>query len=199
MRWIITETNNGHKFQFTKFSVTDFFLNDRKKVFQVHSQNRLVAIFRGQKSISVLSREKFFYQSHWIRNFRFFLSSVWPSSPSRQFWTTVSVSDTNSVFQCFRSGHNSRKHWIENGEGFAIYSSTWQSGAKGAKGVTCQQLIGDVKSLDALEIGFLRKENSIWSVCLERDLISWTKALIRGTSDRKRFKSDDLTRSCEAL
>ena len=145
MRWIITETNNGHKFQFTKFSVTDFFLNDRKKVFQVHSQNRLVAIFREQKSISVLSREKFFYQSHWIRNFRFFLSSVWPSSPSRQFWTTVSVSDTNSVFQCFRSGHNSRKHWIENGEGFAIYSSTWQSGAKGAKGVTCQQLIGDVK------------------------------------------------------
>ena len=84
----------------------------------------------------------------------------------------MSVSDTNSVFQCFRSGHNSRKHWIENGEGFAIYSSTWQSGAKGAKGVTCQQLIGDVKSLDALEIGFLRKENSIWSVCLERDLIS---------------------------
>ena len=104
-----------------------------------------MAIFRGQKSISVLSREKFFYQSHWIRNFRFFLSSVWPSSPSRQFWTTVSVSDTNSVFQCFRSGSNSRKHWIENGEGFAIYSSTWQSGAKGAKGVTCQQLIGDVK------------------------------------------------------
>lgn len=145
MRWIITETNNGHKFQFTKLSVTDFFLNDRKNVFQVHSQNRLVAIFRGQKSISVLSREKFFYQSHRIRNFRFFLSSVWPSSPSRQFWTTVSVSDTNSVFQCFRSGHNSRKHWIENGEGFAIYSSTWQSGAKGAKGVTCQQLIGDVK------------------------------------------------------
>ena len=136
MRWIITETNNGHNFQFTKFSVTDFLLNDRKKVFQVHSQNRPAAIFRGQKSISVLSREKFFYQSHWIRNFRFFLSSVWPSSPSRQFWTTVSVSDTNSVFQCFRSGHNSRKHWIENGEGFAICSSTWQSGAKGAKGVT---------------------------------------------------------------
>ena len=109
MRWIITETKNGHKFQFTKFSVTDFFLNDRKKVFQVHSQNRPVAIFRGQKSISVLSREKFFYQSHWIRNFRFFRSSVWPSSPSRQFWTTASVSDTNSVFQCFRSGHNSKK------------------------------------------------------------------------------------------
>ena len=53
---IITETNNGHNFQFTKFSVTDFFLNDRKKGFQVHSQNWPVAIF--QKSISVLSREK---------------------------------------------------------------------------------------------------------------------------------------------
>ena len=55
-----------------------------------------------------------------------------------------------------------------------------------------------LKSLVAFEIeGLLCKENSIWSVCLERDLISWTKALIRGASDQKR--SDDLTRRCEAL
>ena len=32
MRWIITKTNNGRNVQFTKFSVIDFFLADRRNL-----------------------------------------------------------------------------------------------------------------------------------------------------------------------
>ena len=52
-------------------------------------------------------------------------------SPSKKFWTSLLISI--QTFQCF-SSHNWRKFrkrpWTENGEGFAIHSSTWYSGAK---------------------------------------------------------------------
>ena len=122
MRLIFTKTNNGHNFQLTKFSVVDFFLTDRSNLFRLGRQ-----IF--QLSIFLLSREKCDYQSHWVRNFRFF------SLPYFVFLgilNVISVSHTN--FQ-WVSSHNLRKFdkqpWIEYDEGFAANLSTRQSGAKG--------------------------------------------------------------------
>ena len=67
------KTNNGHDFKFTKFSVSDFFLIDRRNLVRYASKNGLWQIF--QLSIFALSREKrYWYQSHWRRNFRFFFS-----------------------------------------------------------------------------------------------------------------------------
>ena len=58
----------------------------------------------------------------------------WFSSLSRKVWTSLSVSvDTNiSVFLAdIIRKYSDKRHWIENGEGFAVHSSTWPSGVKG--------------------------------------------------------------------
>ena len=85
-----------------------------------------------QLSIFVLSREKYHCQSHWIRNFCFFCTyfsflPILRKFKRRCLWTI-------RIFQCF-SGHGpknfDKRPWIENGEGFAVHSSTRPSGAKG--------------------------------------------------------------------
>ena len=66
-----------------------------------------------------------------IGNYRTRLSlEFWFSSPSRKILTSLSVSDTD-----FFSSHYLKKFrqtsLVDNGEGFAVHSSTWPSGAIG--------------------------------------------------------------------
>ena len=49
-------------------------------------------------------------------------------SPSKKFWTSLLIIN---VFLAAIIGENlDKRPWTENGEGFAIHSSTWYSGAK---------------------------------------------------------------------
>ena len=50
MRWTITETDNGRSFLFTKFSVIDFLLTDKRNIFMYTAEIGLWQIF--QLSIS---------------------------------------------------------------------------------------------------------------------------------------------------
>ena len=107
MRWIITKKNNKHTFHSKKFLVIDFVLCPTEEIFHVQCQNRPVATLPAwlQQSI-VLSREKCHYQSHWIRNFRFFFSHFGFLPILEKFerlclWTI-------RIFQFFNS-HNPRK------------------------------------------------------------------------------------------
>ena len=67
MHWITAKTNNGPNFQYTNSQVLNPSL-PTEEIFQVHSQTRPVGIR------PVLCYEKCHYQSHWIRNFRFFFA-----------------------------------------------------------------------------------------------------------------------------
>ena len=71
MRWTITETDNGRSFLFTKFSVIDFFLTDKRNIFMYTAEIGLPQIF--QLSIFVFSRKKYHYLGQ-VRNFRFLFS-----------------------------------------------------------------------------------------------------------------------------
>ena len=71
MRWTITETDNGRSFLFTKFSVIDFFLTDKRNIFMYTAEIGLWQIF--QLSIFVFSHEKYHYPGQ-RTNFRFFFS-----------------------------------------------------------------------------------------------------------------------------
>ena len=71
MRWTITETDNGRSFLFTKFSVIDFFLTDKRNIFMYTAEIGLWQIF--QLSIFVLSHEKYHYPGQGP-NLRFFFS-----------------------------------------------------------------------------------------------------------------------------
>ena len=71
MRWTITETDNGRSFLFTKFSVIDFFLTDKRNIFMYTAEIGLWQIF--QLSVFVLSHEKYHYPGQ-RTNFRFFFS-----------------------------------------------------------------------------------------------------------------------------
>ena len=105
MRWTITETHNGRSFLFTKFSVIDFFLTDKRNFFMYTPEIGLWQIF--QLSIFVLNHEKYHYPGRGP-NFRFFFSYFVLLPPSKKFWVTLSARNTNfSLF--FFSSHNSRE------------------------------------------------------------------------------------------
>ena len=61
------KTNNGYDFKFTKFSVNDFFLIDRRNLVRYASKN-------AKKNFALSREKRHWYQSHWRRNFRFFFS-----------------------------------------------------------------------------------------------------------------------------
>ena len=71
MRWTITETDNGRSFLFTKFSVIDFFLTDKRNIFMYTAEIGLWQI--NQLSIFVLRHEKYHYPGQGP-DFRFFFS-----------------------------------------------------------------------------------------------------------------------------
>ena len=85
-----------------------------------------------QLSIFVLSREKCHYQSHWIRNFCFFCTyfSFLPFYESLNVAVCERYGFFNVLAAMIRKNFDKRP-WIENGEGFAVHSSTRPSGAKG--------------------------------------------------------------------
>ena len=137
MRWIITKTNNGRNVQFTKFSVIDFFLADRRNLLTAKksfftAEFGLLQIL--QWSIFVISHEKCQYQSHRVRGYSVFLFVFWFPSSSSRFRTSLSVCHVPykflSVSATVIRENFKKRPWSENGEGFAIYSSTWQSRAK---------------------------------------------------------------------
>ena len=71
MRRTITETDDGRKFPFTKFSVVDFFLIVKRNIFMYTAKIGLWQI--SQLSIFVFSRKKYHYLGQ-VRNFRFLFS-----------------------------------------------------------------------------------------------------------------------------
>ena len=71
MRRTITETDDGRNFLFTKFSVVDFFLIDKRNIFMYMAKIGLWQI--SQLSIFVFSRKKYHYLGQ-VRNFRFLFS-----------------------------------------------------------------------------------------------------------------------------
>ena len=71
MRWTIKETDSGRSFLFTKFSVIDFFLTDKRNIFMYTAEIGLRQIL--QLSIFVLSHEKYHYPGQGP-NFRFIFS-----------------------------------------------------------------------------------------------------------------------------
>ena len=73
------------------------------------------------------SASRCYYQSPWIRNFRFSFHIS-----SRKVWTILSVNDPGFlVFKLPQSEKMDKQPWIEVFEGFVVHSSTWLSGAKG--------------------------------------------------------------------
>ena len=71
MRRTITETDDGRNSLFTKFSVVDFFLIDKRNIFMYTAKIGLWQI--SQLSIFVFSRKKYHYLGQ-VRNFRFLFS-----------------------------------------------------------------------------------------------------------------------------
>ena len=121
------KNNNGRNFQFAKFSFIDFVLTDRRNL-PGKRPNRQIF----QMSIFVLSREKCHYQSHRIRNFRFFFSYIGFLHLVGKFECHCLY--TNWFFSVLAAiiwEDFDKLPWIKNGEGFAVHSSAWPSGAKG--------------------------------------------------------------------
>ena len=105
MRWTITETDNGRSFLFTKFSVIDFFLTDKRNFFMYTPEIGLWQIF--QLSIFVLNHEKYHYPGRGP-NFRFFFSYfvLLPLLRNFEWHCLLEI----RIFLCFFfSSHNSRK------------------------------------------------------------------------------------------
>ena len=126
MRWTITETDNGRSFLFTKFSVIDFFLTDKRNIFMYTAEIGLWQIF--QLSIFVLSHEKYHYPGQGP-DFRFFFSYfvLLPFLGNFKWHCLLEI----RIFLFFlaaiiRENFNIRP-WIENGQRFAIHLLTWHS------------------------------------------------------------------------
>ena len=131
MCWITTKTNNGPSFQYRNLSVIELDLTNRRNL----SGKRPKSAYG--KSVS--ARFSFSAARNFITNdteyvgfgFFFFLFVFWFSSPPWKVWTSVSVSDTDSlVFSSHGPKKFDKRPWIGNGEGFAVYSSTRWSGTK---------------------------------------------------------------------
>ena len=123
MRWTITETDNGRSFLFTKFSVIDFFLTDKRNIFMYTAEIGLRQIL--QLSIFVLSHEKYHYPGQGP-NFRF-IFFVFVLLP---LLGNFEVKNTHFCFfflaAIIRENLDMRP-WIENGHRFAIHLLTWHS------------------------------------------------------------------------
>ena len=130
MRWIIiTKTTIGVIFNLQNSHSLTLSL-PTEAIFQVNGQIGLWQIF--QMSIFVLSRDKCHCQSHLIRNFRFFFSYIGFLHLVGKFECHCLY--TNWFFSVLAAiiwEDSDKLPWIKNGEGFAVHSSAWPSGAKG--------------------------------------------------------------------
>ena len=104
MRWTITETDNERSFLFTKFSVIDFFLTEKRNIFMYTAEIGLWQI--SQLSVFVLSHEKYHYPGQ-RTNFRFFFSYFvsLPFLGNFEWHCLLEI----RIFLVFFSSHNSRK------------------------------------------------------------------------------------------
>ena len=129
MRWImITKTIMDAIFNLQNSHSSTSSL-PTKEIFQVNGQIGLRQTF--QSPIFALNHEKCCYQSHWIQLFVFFFV-YWFSFPSKKVWTSLSVSDTDfSLLAAIIRENPHKLPWIENGEGFAVHSSTRPGSVKG--------------------------------------------------------------------
>ena len=133
-----------------------------EEILQVHGQNCLWQIF--QLSSFVLSREKCHHQSHWIRNFWFFFPYFGFSSPSSLNVIVCKRYGFFSVLAAIIWKNSHKRPWIENDGGFAVHSSTWPRGAKGAWRVSSWLAISNTHEkiwyfFTCLVTAFLRAEN----------------------------------------
>ena len=137
MRWknalnIDYKNNNGRKFQFTKFSLIDFVLTDRRNL-----SGKRQKLASGKSSSCWLS-----FSAERCGNTKAtkcvtfsFVLVYWFPTPSKKVWTLQSVGDTHILVFYRRDSRKFRqKTCIENREGFAVHSSTWSSGANGKCG-----------------------------------------------------------------
>ena len=87
----------GLIFNIQNSQLVNWYWPKKKKSFGYTAKIGLLQIFK--LLVFVLSREKCHYQSHWIRNFRFFFSYFGVPPLLGKVWTSPSVSDTDfSVF-----------------------------------------------------------------------------------------------------
>ena len=107
MRWIITKTTINVLFT-EKNSQLLTLSSSTEEIFHVQCQNRPVATLPTwlQQSTFVLRHEKCHYQSHWMRNFRFFFS-YFGFLPILEKFERQCL-QTIRIFQFFNS-HNPRK------------------------------------------------------------------------------------------
>ena len=127
MRWTITETDNGRSFLFTKFSVIDFFLTDKRNFFMYTPEIGLWQIF--QLSIFVLNHEKYHYPGRGP-NFRFFFSYfvLLPLLRNFEWHCLLEIRIFLFFFLAAIIQENFKiRPWIENGQRFAIHLLTWHS------------------------------------------------------------------------
>ena len=99
VRWITTKKKKklGLIFNIQNSQLVNWYWPKKKKSFGYTAKIGLLQIFK--LLVFVLSREKCHYQSHWIRNFRFFFSYFGVPPLLGKVWTSPSVSDTDfSVF-----------------------------------------------------------------------------------------------------
>ena len=119
---ITTKTNNEPNFQYTKLSVIELVLTDKRNLSGARPRSACGKSFSCRFSLSAARNVITKATEYAFSDFSF-------SSPSRKVWTSLSVSDTD--FQCFislKSEKSSEKRpHIENGVGFAVHSSTESS------------------------------------------------------------------------
>ena len=136
MCWITTKPNYEPSFQYTKFLVIELVLTDKRNLSGTRPKSAC-----GKSSSC---REKCHYQSHWVRNFRFFFLHFGFLSPPGKFKTSLSVSDTD--FRCF-SSHNPKRflQTTLDWERWRLCRSFTNLTEWRERWVTCQQLSGDIK------------------------------------------------------
>ena len=147
MRWNNIKINKRHNFQNTKFSVIDLVLTQignhsgtRPKSACGKSSSRRFSFPAARNAITKATEYVTFGFSFRILVFFSFYESlnVTVCKQHRFFSVSVALILKNS----------DKRPWIENGEGFAVHSSTWPSSAKGEWRVSSLLAISNAREKD---------------------------------------------------
>ena len=149
-RYVFTKTNNGPNFQYRKLSVTKLALTDRRNLSGSRPKSAYGKSFSARFPFSA-GRNFITNDTEYVGfGFFFFFFVFWFSSPPCKFWTSLSVSDTDSlVFSSHKPKKFDKRPWIGNGEGFAVYSSTRRSGVKEEWRVSSWLAISNTREKDS--------------------------------------------------
>ena len=124
---ITTKTNNEPNFQYTKLSVIELVLTDKRNLSGARPRSACGKSFSCRFSLSAARNVITKVTEYAVSDFSF-------SSPSRKVWTSLSVSDTD--FQCFIS---------LNPKKFRQTTSHWEWCRLCRSFINRKQLIGDIK------------------------------------------------------